>query len=394
MIPLSIGDPTVFGNLRAPEVLIEAIQAAAADAATHGYKHSAGMDTARAAVAKRHSAIAGRTVAPSDVVLTSGCSGALDIAIKALCSEGDELLVPRPGFALYETLAKSNGADVKYYDLVPDRSWEADLEHLEKCIGGKTRAILVNNPSNPCGSVYSQEHLNAILAIAEKHGLPIIADEIYGNITFDGHKFHALASLTKTVPILEVGGIAKEFLVPGFRIGWIILHDAPARSNEDGSKRMALEAVWAGVAKLTQLLVGPNTIVQAALPRVLTPEAGSEDETRMAEFHKKTLAELEGNAKFLVERLDKIRGIRTIVPQGAMYVMIGFDKSAIPADKAANLDGFQFTQKLLNEELVFLLPGKCFEVNDFMRIVFCAPKTILADACDRIERFCAKEFGA
>jgi tyrosine aminotransferase len=99
------------------------------------------------------------------------------------------------------------------------------LEHLESLIDGNTAGILVNNPSNPCGSVYSKEHLQAILKLAEKHHVPIVADEIYGDIVFKGSEFHSMASLTSTVPILAVGGIAKAFVVPGWRVGWILIHD-------------------------------------------------------------------------------------------------------------------------------------------------------------------------
>ena len=96
---------------------------------------------------------------------------------------------------------------------------------MEQLIDERTKLIFVNNPSNPCGSVYSKDHLNAILDVAERNKLPIISDEIYGNMCFTGSTFYPLASLTTQVPILAVGGIAKEFLVPGYRVGWILLHD-------------------------------------------------------------------------------------------------------------------------------------------------------------------------
>jgi len=107
----------------------------------------------------------------------------------------------------------------------PEKEWEADLVQMRSLIDKNTRAILVNNPSNPCGSAYSKEHLQAIIGIAEEFCLPIIADEIYANMVFQGAQYHAMAALTDKVPILSVGGLAKQYIVPGWRIGWIIMYD-------------------------------------------------------------------------------------------------------------------------------------------------------------------------
>ena len=221
-------------------------------------------------------------LAPQDVILASGCSGALEIAIKGLLSAGDNIILPRPGFSLYETLAKAYGVECRFYSLKPENSWEADCEEMSAQIDDRTKAILINNPSNPCGCVYSKEHLQSILAVAEKHQVPIIADEIYGNITFEGHQFHPVASLTTEVPVLSVGGIAKEFLVPGWRVGWILIHD----------RNGAFTEVRKGLMKLTQLIIGANTLVQSAMPAILTPEGASQKE------------EVEQNTRSMVAHLE------------------------------------------------------------------------------------------
>jgi tyrosine aminotransferase len=213
-IPLSIGDPTVFGNFKTPQIFVDKIVKALQAFSCNGYLHSAGTVACRAAIAKRYSTEASPLTA-DDVVIASGCSGALDMCITVLCNPGTNLIVPKPGFPLYETLAASKGVDVRYYSLLADRSWEADLAELEAQIDEKTSAILVNNPSNPCGSVFSKEHLEDIVALAERYKVPIIADEIYGNLVFEGSAFFPLGSLSPTVPVLSTGGIAKEFLVPG-----------------------------------------------------------------------------------------------------------------------------------------------------------------------------------
>jgi len=376
MIPLSLGDPTCFGNLKTTDVLIREIQKAASDLSAHGYQHTAGSMKAREAVAKRQAKVTGRNVTGNDVTIASGCSGALDIAIKAFCSPGDTILLPQPGFPLYETLAQSHGVNVKFYPLLPDQQWEIDVEALEGLVDETTRCVLINNPSNPCGSVYSKEHLQEVLAVAERCRIAVIADEIYGNLVFSGVEFCPMAALSTTVPIVEVGGLAKEFLVPGFRIGWLVIYDV-----ELGNGSSVLMNVRRAIHKLTQLTLGGNTLLQACMPAILTPEAGSKDERDLEQFNVDTIAELEKNANYLVKRLSKIPGLRVGKAQGAMYVMVEIDQTIIP------MNDVKFTQQLVDEELVFVLPGSCFGLKNFVRIVFCAPEKVLKDACERIESF-------
>ncbi len=134
-----------------------------------------------------------------DVVMTSSCSGAMDITSTVFCNPGQTLLLPSPCFGLWKALAEARGVIVKYYNLLPEKNWEADLESLESAIDESTAAIVVINPSNPCGSVYSREHLTNIVGVAHKHKLPIIADEIY-----DGMVSVGLCLLMENVDILCV----------------------------------------------------------------------------------------------------------------------------------------------------------------------------------------------
>lgn len=187
-------------------------------------------------------------VSPDDVIIANGCSGALELAITSLLDEGSVLLVPRPGFPLYEVIARSHGASVAYYDLDPG-TWECNLEHMEQLIIDQecsnmlsssspiknimsnrvVRGIVINNPGNPTGSVYSENHLRAILRLADRYRLPIIADEVYGDLTYGETVFHPLAqvafSMGNKVPIITASGLGKQYLVPGWRVGWIIFHD-------------------------------------------------------------------------------------------------------------------------------------------------------------------------
>lgn len=291
LIPLSLGDPTVYGNLLAPAKLTEAVVTQVRSMKANGYAHSAGTPAVRAAVARFMSS-PGAELTGDDIIMASGGSGALEMAITALVDEGDNLLVPKPGFPLYQVIAESNGSSVKEYPLLPDRDWEVDAAALDALVDGRTRAIVVNNPSNPCGSLFGDANLRAILAVAEKHRLPIIADEIYGFMVFSGNTFRPIASLTSTVPVLSVSGMAKMFLVPGWRVGWIQIHD---RGNvlADGGVRQ-------GLMNLSQLILGANTLAQGALHEVLTAEQNGS--TDIAEFNRGYVASLERAAKLSVSR--------------------------------------------------------------------------------------------
>merc|ERR1712212_1284101 len=194
MISLSIGDPTVFGNLLPAKEVVNALHTALDSQKCNGYGPSTGSVEARAAVAK-HISVPGGEVTSDDVILCSGCSCALDIAISTLADAGQNILVPRPGFPLYTTLAAGLEIETKEYNLLPDQDWEVDLAHMESLIDENTAAIVVNSPSNPCGSVFSIAHLKQILSVAEMYKIPIIADEIYDNFVFPGETYVPIASL-------------------------------------------------------------------------------------------------------------------------------------------------------------------------------------------------------
>lgn len=368
MISLSIGDPTVFGNLKPNQVIIDAVSASVQSGKNNGYGPSTGFLPARKAVAE-HVSVPGAEIDENDVILCSGCSCALDLCISALANPGQNILVPRPGFPLYTTLAKGLGIETKEYDLIPENNWEVDLAHMESQIDQNTVAILVNNPSNPCGSVFGKEHLKKILAIAERHYLPIIADEIYDYFVFPGQEYIPIASLTSSVPVLSCGGLTKRFLVPGWRMGWITIHD---RNNVFAAE------VRKGLQCLSQRIIGSNTIVQGALPTILknTPKAFFDD----------TIEVIQKNAELAFSKLSTIPGLKPVMPSGAMYMMVGIDRSIFPEFE----NDLEIVEAMVKEQSVFCLPGKCFNIKDYVRIVLTVPGESMTEACDRIAEFCHK----
>lgn len=243
------------------------------------------------------------------------------------------------------------------------------MKQLESLIDDKTKGILINNPSNPCGSVYSREHLTNITKIAEKYCIPIISDEVYANMTYFGKEFVPIASVTDTVPILTCGGLAKQYLVPGWRIGWILIFD----------KNDYFLEIRDGIQRLTTLILGANTLIQGAMENIFKKEPN--------DYMDQVNKQLESHAKFAYERISKIKGLKANKPKGAMYSMVQIE---VDLFKDEIQDDLSFSKALLKEESVLILPGKCFNYPNFFRVVLVAPEDKLKDAFDRIESFCKR----
>jgi len=238
-ISLALGDPTAYGNIPPCPTIVNAVtRALHSPNMAAGYVNACGTPEARAAIAKYHS-----TSSAEDVIVANGASGALELALTALLDEGSILLVPRPGFPLYEVIAQSHGASVLHYDVLPNQGWECDLDHMESVLNESRectnsgdgnndkiiRGILINNPSNPTGAVYSKEHLTQIARLAARYRVPIVSDEIYGDMTLGGRIFYPMADIVaeigSIVPVITASGIGKQYLIPGWRLGWICFHD-------------------------------------------------------------------------------------------------------------------------------------------------------------------------
>lgn len=373
VIKLSVGDPTVYGNLKVNETIIDIYADILRNSSmVHGYSHSTGLVHARQAVADRYSRGLEKPLTSDDVILTCGTSGAIELVFGVLANEGDNILLPQPGFPLFRTLANNLGIECQYYRLRPHDNWKVELSDMKQLINDRTKAIVVNNPSNPCGSVFERTHIEEICAIAEKFRIPIISDEVYADMTFksdDAVPYVSFGQASTHVPVFCVGGISKQFVVPGWRLGWILIHD---RYNI-----FADAGVYKGLLQLTTRMLVPNTPAQMIVPNLLNDNH--------QETFKLVMDTLEINAKFMFERLSQVDGLKCIQPQGAMYMMVLVDVKNMGLK-----DDMHFVEELYKEEAVFVLPGQCFQAPNFFRIVFSAPQHILSDACSRIEAFCQR----
>jgi tyrosine aminotransferase len=266
-----LGDPTAFGNIRPCPVAISAIVEAVQDPInghSASYIDACGLPSARQAIADFHATRINHdnnnsnnnqhriVTSAENVIIANGCSGALELAITA-CLESNShnetksnnrtvLLIPNPGFPLYNVIAQSHGAQVCYYPLLPHRGWEIDtvtLHHLMQTYTSQNiQPILVmNNPSNPTGAVFTKSHLVTVLELCEQFHVPVIADEVYGDLVLNYNSnntsnsnvdvlfFHPIAHIVADsnmqVPVITTSGLAKQFLLPGWRLGWIIFQD-------------------------------------------------------------------------------------------------------------------------------------------------------------------------
>lgn len=221
----------------------------------------------------------------------------------------------------------------------------------------------MNNPSNPVGAVYAKKQLESLLQVAFKYKIPIIADEVYGRITFHNAEFYPLASLEPKVPILTCDSISKRYLSPGARLGWIIIHD----------RYGALKQVRFGITSLAQKICGPCTLIQGALPDIL--------DNTPASFLENIRSKLGANADAAYQILSQIPGLQPVKPEGAMYLSICINEKIYGTEKL-------FLQKLINEENVYCLPGSAFFYPGMIRLALIYPKDVIVEACNRIANFC------
>lgn len=389
-ISLSIGDPTITGIFRPPVEVTTALHAAIDAHNDDGYPPSTGTVKARAAIATAYSTPR-CPIAVDDVVIASGASHALEMAIEALCPPKSVLLVPRPGFSLYATIASAREIDVVYYDLDSENNWETNLPALREILAsraapvgaatagtadGLATAIILNNPSNPCGSAWSAAHSEAVASLlAEYPGVTAISDEIYAGMVFDTvtpPKCYGELSYSAFAkgPCLLVGGLAKRYMVPGWRLGWVIVAEGTAEG------RPSAAGVRSALVALSTLILGANSLIQAVVPAAL-------DLTPDHEYHVGNNNKLSKLADTFCDEVAKVDGLEPVRPGGAMYVMIRVDTA-----KFGFADDVAFTVALLAEQNVQVLAGTIFMAPGFFRVVISNSTETLFEAARRIAVFC------
>jgi alanine-synthesizing transaminase len=358
---LNIGDPITFG-FRTPDHLIEAVSRAMRDG-HNGYAPSVGITAAREAVAAE-CLQRGMPVAPDRVLITAGTSEGIELTLTALAGPGDEVLVPVPTYPLYTAVLAKIGARPLFYRTDPDRGWLPDLDHIRSLVTPTTRALVVIDPNNPTGATYSPEVRRGLIEVAEAFNIPLLADEVYADLHFDG-PVPALASLDPDAPVISFSSLSKAYLAPGWRAGWM----AVGRTDR-------LDGVLAGVKKLADGRLCSTGPMQYAIVAALNGDRSHQVAFRQA---------LRERAVLTHERLNAIPGITSVMPSAAFYAM---PRVALPA----GVTDEDYVLALLRATGILCVYGSGFGANPadgFFRVVFLAPPDELADIYDRIAEFTA-----
>jgi alanine-synthesizing transaminase len=294
---LNIGDPTAFGFVTPPH-LVEAVAKAMRDG-HNGYTASAGIVSAREAAAADFVA-RGVPVSADRVLITSGTSEGIELALTAIVDEGEDVLVPSPTYPLYTAVLAKIGANPVYYRTDPSQGWLPDLDHLAGAVTPRTRALVLINPNNPTGAVYPEAVRRQLVALAEARGLVILADEVYGDLGFDG-PVPALAAMAPDAAIISYSSLSKAYLAPGWRAGWMAVGSTPR-----------LDDALAAIKKLADGRLCSPGPMQHAITAALRG-----DRSHQQAFN----AALLERAQLTADRLNAIPGMRCVMPQGAFYAM-------------------------------------------------------------------------
>lgn len=358
MIYLNIGDPNKF-DFDTPKHLIEATYQAMCNH-QNGYAPSAGVEEALDAIRREAARKGIQNV--QDVFTAYGASEAIEICISALADSGDNIIMPSPGYPLYFAINSKLNIESRCYRLDSANAWQPDVADIEQQINKRTRAIVLINPNNPTGSLYTKEVLLQILEIARKHHLPIFADEIYDKILFDNLQHISIGSLASDVPIITFGGLSKCYLAPGWRVGWAIL-SGPANILQD---------YRAAIHKMTRARLSISSPMQFAIRPALDG-----DQSHIPAMNLK----LQRRRDITFERLNRIPGISCVKPTGAFYA---FPKIEI------KMPDKEFVEKLARETGVVVVHGSGFGEKagaSHFRIVFLPQEEILERAYQQIEKF-------
>lgn len=360
---LNIGDPNQFGFVTPPH-LIAAVERAMRDG-HNGYTASPGIAAAREAVAADFST-RGVPTSPDRVLITSGTSEGIELALTAIVNEGESVLVPSPTYPLYTAVLAKIGAEPSYYRTDPSNGWLPDVDDIRRSITPLTRALVVIDPNNPTGAVYPDRLRRELIAIADEGGLVILADEVYGDLAYDG-AIAPIATLDLDAPIISYSSLSKAYLAPGWRAGWMAVGATPR-----------LDAALAAIKKLADGRLCSPGPMQYAVVAALTGDRSHQAAFRQA---------LRERAELTATRMNAIPGMRCVAPRGAFYAMPQF---SLPAGRTDE----DFVLGLLRAKGVLVVYGSGFgadPADGSFRIVFLAPPQELGAIYDDIADF-AQEY--
>lgn len=367
ILKLNIGNPAPFGFEAPDEIIQDVIRNLVA---AQGYSHSKGIFGARKAVMQRCQIQGIADVEIDDIILGNGVSELIVMAMQALLNPGDEVLIPAPDYPLWTAAVTLSGGKAVHYRCDELAGWQPDIEDMVDKITPHTRGVVVINPNNPTGAVYSEATLRRIVEIAREHHLIIYADEIYDRIIYDGAEHVPLGSLAKDVLCITFNGLSKNYRLAGFRSGWLIV---------SGAKHRARNYIQ-GIEMLASMRLCANVPAMYAIQTALGGYQSIGDLVKPGGrfYEQRNLA---------WELLTGIPGVSCVKPQGALYLFPRLDPEVYHI-----ADDEQFVLDLLLQEKMLLVQGTAFNWTDtnHFRIVFLPRTDDLEDAIGRLANFLAR----
>ncbi|MCK0439329.1 pyridoxal phosphate-dependent aminotransferase [Gordonia alkaliphila] len=365
ILKLNIGNPALFG-FEAPDVIMRDMIHALPF--SQGYSDSLGILPARRAIVTRYELIDDFPYFDvDDVLLGNGVSELITMTMQALLNDGDEVLIPSPDYPLWTAMTALSGGTPVHYRCDEDNDWNPSLEDIEAKITDRTKAIVVINPNNPTGAVYSPEILKGMVDLARKHSLLILADEIYDKILYDDAVHTSIATLAPDMLVLTFNGLSKAYRVCGYRAGWVVITGPKdhARGFIEGLHTLASTRLCSNVP-------GQHAI-QVALGGYQSIDALCEPDGRL--YMQRTVT---------WEKLNEIPGVSCVKPMGALYAFPRLDPEVYEIHNDE-----KFVQDLLLQEKILVVQGSGFNLPDtnHFRIVTLPWRQDLAEAIDRIGNF-------
>ena len=367
IIKLNIGNLAPFG-FDAPEEIQQDMIRNLPNSS--GYSDSKGIFSARKAVMHYTQQQGVQGVTLDDIYLGNGASELITMATNALLDDGDELLVPSPDYPLWTAAVSLSGGKPVHYVCKEDDGWMPDLDDIRAKITPRTKGLVVINPNNPTGALYSDELLKGLVLIAREHGLVLLADEVYDKVLYEGVKHTAIASLSTDVLTITFNSLSKSYRACGYRAGWMVI------SRDKSVARDYIE----GVNMLANMKLGSNVMGQYAIQTALGGYQSINDLVKEG-------GRLRRQRDLAYELITAIPGVSCNKPQAALYMFPRLDPVMYPID-----DDRQFFMEVLKATRVMLVQGSGFNYpdNQHFRIVFLPHEDDLREAIERLAKFLAQ----
>jgi alanine-synthesizing transaminase len=337
IVSLNIGNPRAFG-LRTPETMRLAMIENLGE--SEGYCHQKGIFPAREAVVMQQQERGIHGVSVEEVFIGNGVSELIDLTLRALLNDGDEVLVPSPDYPLWTAAVMLNRGRAMHYPCRPENAFVPDPQELARLVTERTRAIVIINPNNPTGAVYPRAVLEALAQLAERHGLIVFSDEIYDQMTYDGAAFVPMATLVHDTLCATLSGLSKVYRACGYRVGWAVFS---GRTQPAADYLNALEL-------LSSLRLCSNVIAQWAVQTAL----GGHQSVRELVCPG---GRLHDSRAAILAAVERSRFLTLAPPGGAMYAFVGVNPAVLP-----DFDDEQFALDLLEQKHVLVAPGVSFNV--------------------------------